>query len=346
MGTTRRNFIKSSIITGATIYSFPGLSFTNHLRMETPTIGHGNFKYEVDPTWGIQDASKIPVKDCHEMVQDARGRLILLTNHTKNNVIVYDKSGKVTQTWGAEFPGAHGLTLWEAGGEEFLFITDTERHQVYKTTLEGKILMTLNYPRETGKYESEEQYKPTETAIGPMGDIYVADGYGSNFITQYSGEGEYIRYFGGTGKGDAQFDCCHGITVDTRFNEPVLLITSRTTQEFKRFTLEGEHLETIPLPGCWVCRPVIHGEDLYFAVIVTKNWGEYDGMVAVLDKNNKVVSFPGGNAPDYSSGKLATGISDYSTFLNPHDVCVDNDGNLYVPQWYSGRTYPVKLNRV
>ena len=80
------------------------------------------------------------------MVQDARGRLILLTNHTKNNVIIYDKSGKVSQTWGAEFPGAHGLTLWNAGGEEFLFITDTERHQVYKTTLEGKILMTRNEP--------------------------------------------------------------------------------------------------------------------------------------------------------------------------------------------------------
>ncbi len=343
---TRRKFIKSSIITSAVMYSFPNISFSKQTRLNSGLIGHGDFKYEADPKWGIQDVGKIPVKDCHEMVQDARGRLILLTNHTKNNVIIYDKSGKVISTWGAEFPGAHGLTLWSAGEEEFLFITDTDLHQVYKTTLDGKILMTLEYPRETGKYENAAQYKPTETAIGPNGDIYVADGYGSNFIIQYSPKGEYIRHFGGTGKGVDEFNCCHGITVDTRFDDPTLLITSRTSQEFKRFSMDGEHLETISLPGCWVCRPVIHGDHLYFAVIVTKSWDEYDGMIAVLDKNNKVVSFPGGKAPDYSSGELSTGISDTSTFRNPHDVCIDDDENIYVPQWNSGKSYPVKLNRV
>lgn len=296
--------------------------------------------------WGFQDAQRIPVKDCHEMVQDSMGRLIMVTNHTKNNVIIYNKDGKVLDTWGNNFPGAHGLTLWSAGGEEFLFITDTDLHQVFKTTLDGKILMTFNYPEETGEYKSADTFKPTETAIAPNGDIYIADGYGQNIITQYNSNGEYIRHFGGTGKENNQFDCCHGIIVDTRSSSHSLLITSRTTQEFKRFTMDGNHMETIALPGCWICRPVLKGSVLYFAVIVTNSWGEYDGMLAILDENNKVVSFPGGIAPDYSSGDLKPGQSDYSTFLNPHDVCIDEDDNLYVPQWYSGRTYPIKLTRV
>ena len=94
------------------------------------------------------------------------------------------------------------------------------------------------------------------------------------------------------------------------------------------------------------CRPVIKGDNLYFAVIVTESWWGYDGMVAVLDKNNKVLSFPGGEAPEYINGELKAGKSDFKTLLNPHDVCLDNDENIYVPQWYSGKTYPVKLERV
>ena len=310
-------------------------------------IGHGEFRYKVDKGWGVQDPSKIPVNDCHEMVQDSSGRILLLTNEVKNNLIIYDKSGKVTGTWSLDLPGAHGLTLVDEGGEEFLFITDYDRHQVFKTTLEGKIVMKLDFPRETGAYDSPEQYKPTEVAVASNGDFYVADGYGENYIIQYSHEGEYIRHFGGKGDGNSQFDCCHGVTLDTRDpGNQSLLITSRSKNEFKRFTLNGNHLETIPLPGCWICRPVIRGDHLYFAVIVTKTWDIYDGMIAVLDKNNRVISFPGGSTPNYLNGTLEAPVYDGQTFLNPHDVCIDNDENIYVPQWNSGKTYPVKLIRV
>ncbi len=33
-------------------------------------------------------------------------------------------------------------------------------------------------------------------------------------------------------------------------------------------------------------------------------------------------------------------------FTHPHDVCVDDEENLYVAQWNSGHTYPIKLKRV
>ena len=56
---------------------------------------------------------------------------------------------------------------------------------------------------------------PTGTAIAPNGDVYVADGYGSQFIIQYDHKGNYIRHFGGAGKGkDNLFMHCHDVCVD------------------------------------------------------------------------------------------------------------------------------------
>ena len=346
----RRDFIKkSTLIVGAGLAA-PNYTFgiTHSAKNMREIVGHGDFKYRVDKEWGVQDPSKVPVNDCHEMAMDSQGRIFMTTTGAdNNNVLIYDTSGKVLDSWGAEFPGAHGLTITGEGKDQFLFITDPETHKVSKTTLDGKILMTLERPKEVSGYVSDDQFLPTETAIMPNGDIYVADGYGKNYIIQYNSKGEYIRHFGGTGEGDEQFNCCHGITLDSRDPEnPTLLITSRASQEFKRFSLDGEHLETITLPGCSICRPVLHGDHLYFAVIVTKTWDSYDGMLAILNKDNKVISFPGGSLPKYTNGMLSEPEFDGKTFRNPHDVFVDHDENLYIPQWASGKTYPIKLHRV
>jgi len=343
----RRNFVKSSAIIGTAMF-LPKFNIISSLNKKNlPIVGHGNFKYRVHKEWGAQDPTKFPVKDCHEMVQDKRGRLILLTNETSNNVIIYDKSGKVLTTWGDQFPGAHGLTLVEEGDEEFLFITDHNLHQVFKTTLDGKILLTLDYPKETGEYKEAGQYKPTEVAMAPNGDFYVADGYGLDFIIQYDASGKYIRHFGGKGEGATQLKNAHGVCLDTRKpDQPELLVTSRAAHEFKRFSLDGKYLETIQLPGCFICRPVIRNGMLYFAVIASKTWETYDGFVAILDQNNRYISAPGGSQPTYKEGTLQEIQYDGKTFLNPHDVCVDDEENLYIPQWNSEKTYPVKLERI
>ena len=216
-----------------------------------------------------------------KMVMDKNQRLIMTTTHKKNNILIYDRSGKVLEAWGTEFPGAHGLTISEEGNEEFLYITDPKTNKVCKTDLKGNILITYNAPPEIPDYETPDQFKPTETTIAPNGDLYIADGYGKDFIIQYDSQGNYVRYFGGRGKADDQFDCAHGITFDHRDPaNPSLLITSRSANEFKKDSLlDGRHLETISLPGCFICRPVLKGNLIYFAVIITNKWDSFDGML-------------------------------------------------------------------
>jgi peptidylamidoglycolate lyase len=339
----RRNFIQQSSIVTSSIAFMPSLLTAK--QKGDIIFGHNNKRYRIDTKWGALDFNRYPVKDCHEMVQDSKGRIILLTNETKNNLIIYDKKGKLISTWGSEYPGAHGLTLFNENGEEVLFITDTNRHQVIKTSLDGRVLLTLNYPKETGEYTKAEEYVPTETTIGPNGDIYAADGYGKDFIVQYNYKGDYIRHWGGRGMEAKHLKNAHGICYDNRDkNNPVLMVTSREQNAFKRFTIDGKYIDTIDLPGAWVCRPVIHGDFLYAAVLQSSSrlW-QQSGFVTILDKNNKVVSNIAGSEPTYNNNKVEEMYQTIKAFQYPHDVCVDDEENLYVAQWNSGNVYPYKL---
>ena len=310
-------------------------------------IGHGQFKYNPIQGWGILNAEKNPVNDCHEWAWDSKGRIMLLTNETRNNVIIYDKSGKLLGVWGHEYPGAHGFSISRENGEDFLFITDLNRHIVVKTSITGKVLMTFEYPRECKAYTKAEDFLPTETTVGPTGDIYITDGYGKQWIHQYTAKGEYIRSFGGPGNGVDQFDTAHGVTLDTRDpKRPSLLITSRNHNALKRFSLDGKYMSTILIPGAFVCRPVIHGKNVYAAVFRSvTNQNPESGFFVVLDENDKVVSAPGANEPIYSQGVLNPIHQVEKVFMHPHDVLVDDDENVYVAQWNSHKTYPLKLER-
>ncbi|RYY56288.1 MAG: 6-bladed beta-propeller [Chitinophagaceae bacterium] len=337
----RKKFLRSTAAMGTGMLLFKDL-YAGH---KDPVYGHNGMRYRMNAGWGKLDNGKYPVKDCHEMVMDKKNRIILLGNETSNNVLVYDKSGKLLDSWGHNFPGGHGLTLADENDEQFLFITDTDTHQVFKTTMGGKILLTINAPRDL--YSNAEAFKPTEVTVDTNGDFYVADGYGEQYILHYDSKGNLKSRFGGKGEGVEHLDNAHGITIDRRKAQPTILVTDRTRTCFKRFTLDGKYLEGIQLPGACVCRPVIRGNHLYAAVLRSPDLSkEGSGFVTVLDKDNKVVSNIGGTEPVYTGGVLQPMAQKEKIFVHPHDVCVDDDDNLYVAQWASGKVYPYKFTRV
>jgi hypothetical protein len=348
----RRDFIQdASIVISGTLLTKP-ISILAFDTTEDLVIGHGDYKYKVNKEWGALDPNKYPVNDCHEMVMDKKERIILLTNEPRNNILIYDKSGRLLENWTLNLLGAHGLTIHEENGSEFLYITDLMRDEVYKTTLTGNVLLTIKHPKFISQYQECDKFKPTETCIGPNGDIYIADGYGSQYILQYNNKGEFIRKFGGDSAiQDDKFKQVHGITLDLRDSKnPTLLCTARMKNCFKRFTLEGKYIESIYTPGAYLSRAVIKGEMLYSGVCFSALKNNYltlnSGFVTILNKDNMVVSNPGGTAPIYVNGRLQPIVQDQAIFKHCHDVCIDNDDNLYVPQWNAGKVYPYKLTRV
>ena len=207
---TRRSFLFAVGAGGPLI-----LGATDKAGTRKPVLGSGDHVYEVTHDWGELPA-EIKYGNTHGVVEDSQGHIYI--HHTVNaaseladSVVVFDHNGKFVKSWGKEFKGgAHGLHIRKEGSTEFLYLCDTKRALVVKTTLEGEEVFTLGYPKESEVYAkgnpdgSPLKYSPTNLTIAPNGDIFVGDGYGSSYINQYNSKAEYIRTFGGKGAAAGQ----------------------------------------------------------------------------------------------------------------------------------------------
>ncbi|MBC7365197.1 MAG: 6-bladed beta-propeller [Undibacterium sp.] len=340
---TRRHFLQTAAAVAACAFA-PGRAAT----AASPILGQGNFRYRVVPGWGVLGADT-PVNDCHGLARDRAGHIILLTNHTANNVIVYDRAGRLVHKWGATFPGAHGLSLVTEGDREVLFITDLSTHRVTKSTLDGTILDEWRWPEATGKYAKEDQYKPSWTLHLPNGDFYVLDGYGRDYIVHYGAAGKFRRIFGGAEGGIVHWGP-HAGMIDARAKtDPSLLIAMSDQQYLLRLSLDGKKLAQTDLPG-GNPRQIRHHGAHYFVAHLGDNWPKdraSRGFLSVLDADLRVVSNIAGTAPIYDdAGKLQPMRHQEDVFIHPHDLLVDTDESIYVAQFASGKTYPIKLERI
>lgn len=314
---------------------------------EDTVLGQGDHKFRVVPKWGEQGAAT-PVKNCHGIVCTGEGRIVLLTDHTKNNVIIQDTTGKVLHKWGTAWPGAHGLSLVKEGAREVLYFTDRQRHRVFKSTLEGELLGEWGWPQDTGKYDREGAYQPSWTLHAPDGSFFVLDGYGRDYIAHYGPDGKFVKLFGGAEGGIVHWGP-HGGMMDESGGRSSLLIAMSDQQHLLRMDTDGKKLAQYDLPG-GNPRQIRRVGQFYYVAHLGDNWPKdrnCRGFVSVLDENLKVVSNIAGTAPAYGDdGKLQKMKHSAEVFLHPHDLCLDRAGNLYVAQFASGNTWPVKLERV
>ena len=373
--TTRRDFLRTgSLAAAAGALSVPAFAIGGkHTTPDDHIIGHGDFRYRVHYDWAKINRFETHLDNCHEMQVDSRGRPVMIGDDPRNNILIFDKSGEVVDSWGTFYPGGHGLTLVDEGGEDMLYIAesgwvrdrdngrDVNRQNGYvaKTTIDGRLVFTIGHPMGIGEYEPGMYFQPTETAVAPNGDIYVADGYGSDYILRYDSRGRFIQKWGGHDNADENYNLrnAHGIAVDLRDPAgPRLIATSRSDRALKYYTPDGKWIKTVKLANLQMCRAVLHGDNLYAGVCWSHNFGEVDlpkpwlyqsGFTMVMNKEDRVVSCPGGEAPVYEGGQLQPVAQDARrTFYHGHDICVDGDENAYVCQWNGNRTPPVKLERV
>ena len=280
-----------------------------------------------------------PLGDCHGLAVDQRDHVFLLqqNGNTENPAVLeFDALGKFVKGWGSRFAkGAHGMAYEARGGEEFLYIVDYDSTDaVVKCTLDGKELQTFKKPVHAA-YPNGSNYRPTDVAVAPNGDVYVTDGYGQSLIHRYTADGAHVQTIGWKGNGPGQFDCPHGICIDSRGTEPVLLVADRANVRVQVLSLTGEHKQTIISRGLrYPCTVRVHGDltiipDLF-------------GAVLVWDKEYKHVATIGAH-PDMRPGQWPSHVAGYPNvpredridgrFISPHGIARNSKGVIFVGEW-------------
>jgi hypothetical protein len=308
------------------------LGAANKSGSKKPIVGQGDHVYEVTHDWGELPAG-IQYGNTHGVCEDSHGHIyihhtVFSTSEKPDSMVVFDHKGKFVKSWGKEFKGgAHGLFIHKEGKQEFLYLCDTKRGLMVKTTLNGEEVFTLGYPKESEPYSKQIKYSPTNLAIAPNGDIYIGDGYGSSYINQYDSQGKYIRTFGGPGKEAGQLSCPHGIIVDTRGAQPVLVVADRTNKRIQRFTLDGKHID------------FLYGTNAPCHFGIYKNGDvvvpDLFARVTLMDKDNKIITELGDDSSSeyMKTRKLTRDHFTPGKFVCPHGACFDHAGNIYVVEW-------------
>ena len=294
--------------------------------------------YSFNHQW-FQLPAGFPLGDCHGLAVDKRDHVFLLQQNGDDKhpaVLEFDAVGKFVKGWGNRFAkGAHGLAYDQRGGEEFLYIVDYDSADaVVKCTLDGKELQTFKKPVHAA-YPGGNNYRPTDVAVAPNGDVYVTDGYGQSLIHRYTADGKHVQTIGWKGNGPGQFDCPHGICIDSRGKEPVLLVADRANVRVQVLSLTGEHQQTIISRGLrYPCTVRVHGD----VTIIP----DLFGAVLVWDKEYKHVATLGAH-PDMRPGQWPGHVAGYPNvpredrldgrFISPHGIARNSKGVIFVAEW-------------
>ncbi len=363
---SRRSFVKSTATIAAATFAAPAILRADDKAGDKPVIlGKGEHTYELVPGWGqLPDGKKYG--NTHAVVESQDGRIFVHNaSPTGDATCVFDPDGKFIKSWGAQFKaGAHGMDIRKEGNEEFLYLAPTGMHNVYKTTLDGEVVMELGYPklardvrngqvvadyhdaqtkdRNGGSHlkKAEEFYVPTFIALAPTGDFYVTDGYGSNYVHRYNIKGEWIQSWGGSGKEPGRMNCPHGIWCDTRDPQnPVIIVADRSNVRLQRFTLDGKLIDMVTDELRAPCHFSQRGTDLLIP--------DLKGRVTVFDKDNKLITHLGDNPnpKQWANNGVKPPDLKPGVFCTPHGATWDHAGNAYIVEWLPyGRV--TKLKRV
>jgi hypothetical protein len=255
---------------------------------------------------------------------------------------VYAPDGRFLRT----VPGApedfHGFVIRRQPDGEFIYGSRMRGQSIMKMTLDGKVVLSIPASAIPDDFKVRNARSGqlavlfTGTEVGPNGDIYVTDGYASDYIHRFDRTGKYLASFGGK-KEPYGFNTLHKIALDTRFQPPRLIGTDRANNRVVHLSLDGQFLGVVATDLLLPAAVAISGDN---AIV-----GELTGRVTILDKAGAVVGRVGANTePGVGGNKLPPAQWRTGFFVAPHGVAINQRGDLFVAEFSAfGRVH--RFNR-
>lgn len=230
-----------------------------------------------------------------------------------------------------------GWRMHQVGEEDYEPRT-TPGRAVLLRAADGEIVLELSRPR-TATYEAEE-WRPTSIAVGPGGDIWVADGYGQDRVHRFSADGRHLLELHELPDG-SRLDCPHAVIVRPcgavrsevivadRGNHRLLVLDSEGAL---LHTVGAEHLDSPS--GLALLDGDLYVTELHGGIA---RFGPDERFLGTLEdgraRSESEEAWP--NRPGASPGSLRRPEMTPAVLNSPHGLA-SHEGSLYLTEWVIG----------
>jgi len=252
-----------------------------------------------------------------------------------NYFVVVDGNGNIIENW------TQWDSLFNRPHQVYISPYDPERHvwvverggggvnmQILKFTNDGsELVMRLVDPTHpTSRAEARANPNPGPYWYGdpavlaflPDGSFYLGDGYWNSRVVKYDANGEFLLEWGELGTGPGQFDLVHGLAID---RDRRVYVADRSNNRIQIFTEDGEYIEEWP--------------DISDPVGV---WADdNDANWVISARLNRLLKYNRDGELLYHWGTFGGTRGGFVGGLSrPHQLDVDQDGNVYIASWDGG----------
>ncbi len=293
-----------------------------------------------DETWGWGEVSGVAVDNPDRIIvgiwgdRDADGRE---REGSSNYLVVVNRDGEIIENWSqwdSIFNKPHQIYISPYDPERHVWVverglgTRDVNMQILKFTNDGsELVMRLvdpDHPRTRAEARANPAPgpytygDPAVLAFLPDGSFLLGDGYWNSRVVKYDAEGTYLMEWGELGDGPGQFDLVHGLAVDRNRR---VYVGDRTNDRIQVFTENGEFIEEWPD----VSDPV--------GVFIDEN----DGVWVISARLNRILRYSTAGELQYYWGSYGGTRGGFPGGLSrPHQLDVDQEGNVYVASWDGG----------
>jgi streptogramin lyase len=280
-------------------------------------VGSGAYTYDVLEDWArLPEGWEMPAA---AVTVDSQDRVYCFNRSKARPIIVFDRDGNVLSSWGeGVFAFPHAIRVDE---HDNLWTVDRELGQMLLFTPAGELLRTVGtrgYRSDTGvrpddngsqawrhvTHGGEPFNLPTDIALTPSGEMFIADGYGNARVHKFAADGSYRFSWGEPGTAPVQFNLPHGIWLDRRGR---VLVADRENDRVQIFDQDGNLLEIWPTE--------LIGPAFFYV--------DHDDVVYIPEHNGGLVSVL------TLDGERLARWGDPS-FRSCHGIWGDSHGDIYV----------------
>jgi hypothetical protein len=207
-----------------------------------------------------------------------------------------------------------------------------DQEVIIKMTLDGKVVLRIPAVAIPDQFKNKANdgrafMRLTGIAVAANDDIYVTDGYASDYVHRFDRTGRYVASFGGRTP-PYGFRTLHRIAIDSRFEPARLIATDRENGRLVHLTLDGQFLGVIKEGMLRPAALAISGA----LVAVGELRG---GRVSVLDKAGAAVMVLGENTVEADTNNNRTEPSRWKPglFTAPHGLAFSPQGDLFISEF-------------